>query len=74
MLGIQIMKCVACGSASIVDGELVDMKGGKMGTFKLSGVPKCKSMFGVGVRGVRAYGCVNCQHLRSPSPVNTRES
>ena len=58
------MKCVACGSASLVEGELVDMKGGKMSTFKLSEVPKWKSMFGVGIRGVRAYGCVNCQHLQ----------
>ena len=58
------MKCAACGSASLVEGELVDMKGGKMGTFKLSGVSKWKSMFGVGIRGVRAYGCVNCQHLQ----------
>lgn len=58
------MKCAACGSISLVEGELVDMKGGKMSCFKLSEVPKWKSMFGVGLRGVRAYGCVSCQHLQ----------
>lgn len=58
------MKCVACGSASLVEGELVDMRGGKMGTFKLGGVSKWKSLFGVGIRGVRAYGRVNCLHLQ----------
>jgi hypothetical protein len=58
------MKCVACGSASLVEGELVDMRGGKMSSFKLNEVPKWKSMFGVGIRGVRAYGCVNCRHLQ----------
>ena len=59
-----MMKCVACGSSSLVEGELVDMRGGKMGYFKLSEVPKWKSMFGAGVRGVRAYGCVSCGHLQ----------
>ena len=58
------MKCVACGSTSLVEGELVDMKGGKMSTFKLSEVPNWKCMFGIGIRGVRTYGCVNCQHLQ----------
>ncbi|HEV2706774.1 MAG TPA: hypothetical protein VGV59_12675 [Pyrinomonadaceae bacterium] len=58
------MKCVACGSTSLVEGELVDMRGGRMNSFKLSEVSKWKSMFGVGVRGVRAYGCVNCRHLQ----------
>lgn len=27
-------------------------------------VSNWKSMFGVGLRGVRAYGCVNCRHLQ----------
>jgi hypothetical protein len=58
------MKCVACGGTSLVGGEVVDMRGGRMGSFKLSAVPKWKSMFGVGVRGVRAYGCVGCGHLQ----------
>ncbi len=32
--------------------------------FKLSDVPKWKSIFYKGIREVRAYGCVNCQHLQ----------
>ncbi len=58
------MKCVACGGTSLVEGELVDMRGGKMSSFKLSEVPKWKSMFGVGIREVGAYGCVSCGHLQ----------
>jgi len=58
------MKCVACGSISLVEGEVVDMAGGRMNYFKLSDVPKWKSMSGIGIRGVRAYGCVNCRHLQ----------
>ena len=58
------MKCVACGSTSLVEGELVDMRGGRMSSFKLSEAPKWKSMFGVGIREVRAYGCVSCGHLQ----------
>ena len=58
------MKCAACGGSSLVEGELVDMRGGKMSSFKLSEVPKWKSMFGVGIREVLAYGCVSCGHLQ----------
>jgi len=40
------------------------MKGGLMGFFKLKDIPKWKSTFGIGIRKVRAYGCVNCRHLQ----------
>lgn len=58
------MKCVVCGSASLVEGDLVDMAGGGTRYFKLKEVPKWKSTFGIGIREVRAYGCVNCRHLQ----------
>ena len=58
------MKCVACGSTSLVEGEVVDMAGGGMSHFRLSDVPKWKSIFYKGIREVRAYGCVNCGHLQ----------
>jgi hypothetical protein len=61
---IEIMKCVACGSTSLIDGDLVDMKGGLMRFFKLKEIPKWKSTFGKGIREVRAFGCVNCLHLQ----------
>ncbi|HEY9281933.1 MAG TPA: hypothetical protein VIP46_00620 [Pyrinomonadaceae bacterium] len=57
------MKCAACGSTSLVEGELVDMSGGRMAYFKLADVPRWKATFGAGVREVRAYGCVNCGRL-----------
>jgi hypothetical protein len=54
------MKCVACGSTALVEGTLIDNSSGF--------VPKeasiWKSMFGVGSREVRAYGCIHCHHLQ----------
>lgn len=57
------MKCVACGSASLIEGKLLDTNGG-MNAFKLNDVPTWKSIFGLGTRKVTAYGCVNCYHLQ----------
>ena len=57
------MKCVACGSAALVKGTLSD-GGGAAAFFKPDDVPFLKSAFGIGNRGIRAYGCVHCQHLQ----------
>jgi hypothetical protein len=38
--------------------------GGGSVAFKLDEVGLLKSMFGIGTRPVRAYGCVHCQHLQ----------
>jgi hypothetical protein len=54
------MKCVACGSTALVEGTLIDNPSG----FKPNEVSTLKSMFGVGTREVRAYGCIHCQHLQ----------
>ena len=54
------MKCVACGSSALVEETLIDTPSG----FKLKESSNWKSMFGVGTREVRAYGCVRCQHLQ----------
>jgi hypothetical protein len=62
--GTKIMKCVACGSTSLVEGALVNTAGVGMTHFRLSDVPKWKSIFYKGIREVRAYGCVNCGHLQ----------
>lgn len=48
----------------MVEGELVDMAGGKLSYFKLTEIPKWKNIFGIGIRKVRAQGCVSCQHLQ----------
>jgi len=58
------MKCVACGSVSLIEGELIDMGDGSMSAFKLKDVSTWKSIFGKGIRKVHAYGCVNCYHLQ----------
>jgi len=59
------MKCVACGSASLIEGELLDkVNGGTMSVFKLKDVSTWKSIFGIGTRKLKAYGCVNCYHLQ----------
>jgi hypothetical protein len=54
------MKCVACGSTALVEGALIDNSSG----FKPKESSMWKSMFGVGTREVRAYGCIHCQHLQ----------
>ena len=58
------MKCLACGSEAVVGGTLLDTGGGGGVAFKLDDVRTWKSLFGVGTRPVRAYGCVHCQHLQ----------
>ena len=54
------MKCVACGSTALVEGTLIDNSSG----FKPKELSSWKSMFGIGTREVRAYGCIRCQHLQ----------
>jgi hypothetical protein len=58
------MKCVACGSTALVEGTLIDNSGSRTSIFKPRELSIWKSMFGVGTRGVRAYGCLHCQHLQ----------
>ena len=58
------MNCLACGSSALVTGTLLDLSAGGPTAFKIDDVPTWKSMFGVGTRKIRAYGCVHCQHLQ----------
>lgn len=58
------MKCLACGSEALVGGTILSSSDGGNVVFKLDDVPIWKSMFGVGTRKVRAYGCVHCHHLQ----------
>ena len=58
------MKSLACGSEALVSGTVLDSSSGGTTGFRLDDVPIWKSMFGVGTRKVRAYGCVHCQHLQ----------
>ena len=58
------MKCVACGSVALVEGTLMDNSSGGTSSFRPKELSVWKSMFGVGTRQVRAYGCIRCQHLQ----------
>jgi transcription elongation factor Elf1 len=58
------MKCLVCGSTALVSGTLFDNSSGGSPAFKLDDVSVWKSMFGVGTRKVRSYGCVHCGHLQ----------
>ena len=58
------MKCLACGSEALVGGTILDGSSGGTTAFRLDEVPIWKSLFGVGTRKIRAYGCVHCQHLQ----------
>jgi hypothetical protein len=58
------MNCLACGSSALVSGTVLDVSSGGNTVFKIGDVPIWKSMFGVGTRKIRAYGCVHCQHLQ----------
>lgn len=57
------MHCTACGSTSLVEGELVHSDGDTT-RFSPSGDSKLKRAFGIGSRPVRAYGCPRCGHLQ----------
>ncbi len=58
------MKCLACGSGALVAGTLLDSGDGGKPAFKLDEVPAWKSLFGLGTRAIRCYGCVHCGHLQ----------
>jgi prolyl-tRNA synthetase len=58
------MKCVACGGTALVEGRLIENSGGGTSLFQPKQLSIWKSIFGVGTREVRAYGCINCQHVQ----------
>ena len=58
------MKCVACGSESLVEGHVSPGRGTDDLRFRPGDNSYLKSMFGVGSHPVRAYGCARCGHLQ----------
>jgi hypothetical protein len=50
-------------SGVLVEGILLD-SGGVQIYFKPAEVSTLKSMFGVGTRNIRTYGCIRCHHLQ----------
>ena len=67
------MKCTACGSEALVGGTLMDSSDGGKAAFRIDEVPTWKSLFGIGTRPVRAYGCVHCQHLQLAVDFNEKD-
>ena len=59
----QDMKCVVCGSTSLIGGALQSEDASKIG-FQPDDAPAFKRAMALGRRRVRAYGCVHCQHLQ----------
>lgn len=58
------MKCTACGSAALIEGNVVDnSSGGEIG-FSPSDRALIKRLLGIGTRAVRAYGCLHCHNLQ----------
>ena len=57
------MKCTACGSAALIEGAIRDSNNSRI-AFYPSDLPTLKSIFGMGSREVRAYGCIHCQSLQ----------
>ena len=57
------MKCLACGSESLVGGTIFDSNGSNL-NFKLDDATVWKSLFGVGTRSIRGLGCGHCGHLQ----------
>jgi hypothetical protein len=57
------MHCSACGSSSVIEGELTHSDG-DTSKFTPTGESKLRKAFGIGGRRVRAYGCPRCGHLQ----------
>ena len=66
------MKCIACGSASLVEGTVRDAMG-EVVKFYPSDLPTFKRAFGLGNREIRAYGCVHCQNLQLGVDFNEKD-
>jgi hypothetical protein len=58
------LKCVACGSESLVEGAVASGSGTDDLMFRPGPQSFLKAMFGIGSRPVRAYGCARCGHLQ----------
>jgi hypothetical protein len=57
------MKCIACGSAALIEGIVMPSNGGSIGFYPRDS-PVLKRIFGMGSREIRAYGCIHCQNLQ----------
>ncbi|CAN5762130.1 hypothetical protein BH24ACI1_BH24ACI1_04840 [soil metagenome] len=59
------MNCVACGSANLIEGNILDESNGAKPRFKPLEVSMWKAVFGIGVQEVTTFACVHCGHLQN---------
>ena len=57
------MKCIACGSSSLVEGTVTGSDLSAV-AFYPSDLPSLKRAFGIGSRAVQAHACVHCKNLQ----------
>ena len=67
------MKCIACGSSSLVVGKIIMGGDGSTPGFYPSDTPVLKRIFGIGSRAIQAYGCVHCRNLQFTVEVSERD-
>lgn len=58
------MKCLACGSTNLIEGEIFQSDGGIINSFVPKDKPYFKKMFGMGGSKVISYACVHCNNLQ----------
>ena len=68
------MKCVACGGEGLVEGRVAYGRGADELRFTPGDSSFLKTMFGIGSRPVRGYGCVRCGHLQLAVEFEEEES
>lgn len=57
------MNCIACGSANLIEGNILDKSSGTSFSFKPLEVSMWKAVFGIGIQEVTAVACVHCGYL-----------
>lgn len=58
------MKCIACESTNLIEGNILNESGGKQLSFKPLDVSMWKAIVGIGLRDISVYACVHCGHLQ----------
>ena len=66
------MKCVACGSTNLIEGTVQGEDASVMG-FQPNDATWVKRALAFGRRGIRAYGCMHCQHLQLAVDFNEKD-
>lgn len=58
------MKCAACGSTNLIEGNILNESGDSTLTFKPQEISLWKAVFGIGIQEISAYACVHCGNLQ----------